>query len=155
MSVTESSMENVSTKLTIQSQIDRLIKSKNCLRKRDIEIQISYGNSFVGQEVEALRRKIGEQWSIIDDFKVGNYVKEFYEIINENRRDVKFNQLHRERKILTDQLEELKNALYVAMQTKNELSQKRKLAKMERSVLEHLIKSTNNNNSQSNKSKNV
>lgn len=151
---TESSMKHNATEQTVQSQIDRLTKSKKCFRKRDIEIQISYGNSCVGQEVEALRRMIGDQWSIIDDFKVSGFVSEFNAILDENRRNAKLGRLHRERLTLIDELEELNSALLVAQQKLDEFSQKRKSAKMERAVLEHLIKFTYDDSTQNNNRKN-
>lgn len=148
MSEAELITKQISSDTKIQSQIDRLKKSLSCLRDQEIEIRISFGNSPIGQEIETLRKMIGEQWSIIKEFKIGDFINEFQTILDKNRQDVRFNRLHCERKILTDELEELNNALFDVKQKQKELSQQLQSSKTERFVLEHLIKSTCDDNNQ-------
>lgn len=146
MSETKSTTEQFCNDVRIQSQIDRLTKSLSCQRDRDIEVRLNFGNSPVGQEIEALRRVIGEQWSIVEKFKLKNFVKNLDRTLDNNRHNITLFRLLREREILSDELEELNNCLDVALQKQKQLSQELQSIKIENSVLEHLMKSTDDDN---------
>lgn len=149
MSETKLITEQTFTDLKVQSQINRLNKSLSCLRDQDVEIMINFGNSPLGKEIERLRKMIGDQWSVIEKFKVMDFADELDTVLDQNRQDARLNRLHQERKILTDEIEELNNAFSDVKKKQIKLSEQLQLAKTERFVLEHiLMKSTCDNNNQ-------
>lgn len=136
----ETDINTISAKL--QLQVDRLKKSKCCMRDEEMEISIRFANSEIGQEIEMLRKNIGKQWSIIDSFKVNGFISQVQEALESNRKNETINKMIRERNILTAEMEELQVMMANESQKLKEATQKLKVNKMERHVLGDLIKST-------------
>ncbi|XP_025408892.1 uncharacterized protein LOC112682494 [Sipha flava] len=142
-------IEKKTRAITVQSQTDRLNKSLYCFREPETEALANFGNSIIGHEIEELRRCTKEQQSIIDAIDVTGYVNELEKIREQKKQAESIENLIFEQNLLNNELVELNKELIKSYRSQKELSQQLTNLKMERYVLNHLIKSTIENNDKS------
>lgn len=138
--------EKKTSAITVQSQTDRLNKSLYCFRQPETEALANFGNSTIGQEIEELHRCTKDQQSIIDAIDVTGYVNELKEISEQKKRAESIEHLIFERNLLNNELVELNKSLSKSYGSRKELSQQLTNIKMERFVLNHLMKSATEDN---------
>lgn len=132
----------------LQLQIDRLKKSKCCLRDEEIETRTRFTNSEIGREIEMLRKNIGEQWSIIDSFQVTDFIKQVQVVLKSNRQEESINEIVRKRNMSNADLDELNELIVSKTQELNDNMEKLKMTRINLDVLEDLKKSTFDDNNQ-------
>lgn len=135
-------MTSNDTKNKILSQIERLNIALCCLSDQVIETRIKFGNLLVGQEIQKLRKNVGEQWSIINRFDVTDSINEVKKALDKNLQNEKAKEMLFERDLMINELDEINNVMSKAKVEQKELLQKLVNLKRERSVMEDVIKST-------------
>lgn len=129
--------------ITLQAQINRLNKSLNCFREPETEALSNFTNSIIGQEIEEIRRCIRDQESIFDAINITGYINDLKNIQEQKKRSEIVENLISEREILNNMSVELDKALIMSYRSQKELTQQLVNIKLERLVLNHLIKSEN------------
>lgn len=129
--------------ITVQAQTDRLNKSLYCFREPKTEAFVNFGNSTIGREIEEIRNCIKDQRSIVDAFDVTDFVYKLKAAWEQNIRSESVKILISERNILENELVELNKMLVKSLGSQKELSRKLTFIKLERFVLNHLMKSAN------------
>lgn len=125
----------------LQSQIDRLTKATCCLRDPCAEANTLIADSELGREIVALRQSIGEQWSIINDFKVTKFLCQLDEVLRENTQNAKVDRMACEREALINELEELDAAILRVTRNHADVKERLKNYGEEATVLEDLLSS--------------
>lgn len=139
MTETEKSEQRVV--IMLQSQIDRLKKATCCLRDSSAEVNTLIADSEVGCEIVALRQSIGEQWSIINDFKVTKFLCQLDKVLRKNSQKAKIDRMASERAALINELEELDAAILRVTRNYADVKKRLKNFNKEVTVLEDLLSS--------------
>lgn len=134
--MTNSDMEN-----TILSQCTRLNNTLNSLN--DIEIENSVDYSRIRLKIQTLHKKVEKQWSIIKNVDVTYITNVLKEALDKTFQEEKVEKLLLERKLMNDELDDIKNNTLKAKNKQKELSQKLKFLEHKQYILEDMMKSTN------------
>lgn len=126
----------------VSSQTDRLNTALYCIGNREIEVSKKLSNSQVGRETELIRKTINKLWLEIDSLKITDFVTELKAVLIKKRNIREVNKIVREQVELIEKLNELIRELAKTNDERKELTKKCEKLEMERSVLEHVIKST-------------
>lgn len=126
----------------ILSQTVRLNNILNCLSDQGIETCIRVGNSKIGQEIQTIRKQIGEQWSTINKCDLKYFIRDIKEILDEKIHNEKVEKLLFERKLMVEEWNEVKNNLSNDKKEHDEISRKLTFLDRQQDVLEDMIKST-------------
>lgn len=123
----------------IKSQINRLQNTIHSMNDQRTETSVRLNNSLVGLEINKVHHIIGVQSSIIDQFKVTNFVNDLEMYLEKILKNEKFNEIICERNVLNAELEELNKCLLIARQKEEDISHQLSDMKMEIDVLDHIM----------------
>lgn len=123
----------------IKAQTKRLQNTIQSMDDQRTETSIRLSNSLFGLEINKVHQVIGDQSSIIDQFKVNHFVNELETFLEKIRQNEKVNEIICERNVLNAELEELNNCILIATQKKEDMSQQLTDMKMELDVLDHIL----------------
>lgn len=136
-------MTDSDMKKKILSQINRINNYTNCLSDRRIKINTCVGNLKTSQEIQALRKNIGKQWSIINDFDVSYFINELKNAFDKKKQCEKIKKLVLERQLMNDECDVIKKDTQIAENEYKELLKKLEFLKQKQCVLEDMMKSLN------------